>query len=109
MWGVSLTQPTLTLLLCGEFLLHIPCCLHFYVGSFSYTSRDVLIFMEGVSLTHRVLASFFSFWGVSLFFFFFFLLLFLRSMCMLQGGGGGGNPVLEEKQYLQKNNIYTAE
>ena len=25
--------------LCGEFLLHIPCWLHSYVGSFSYTSR----------------------------------------------------------------------
>ena len=60
MWGVSLTQPTLTLLLCGEFFLHSPRCLCFYVGSFSYTSRDVLIFMEGVSLTHRVLASFLS-------------------------------------------------
>ena len=44
--------------LCGEFLLHIPCWLHFYVGSFSYTSRAGFIFMWGVSLTHPVLASF---------------------------------------------------
>ena len=58
----------LTLFLYGEFLLYIPCCLHFYAGSFSYTSRAILIFMQGVSLTHRVLASFFLFfiWGVSL-------------------------------------------
>ena len=54
--GVSLKHRMLTSFLCGEFLLHIPCCLHFYAGSFSYTSRAVLIFMEGVSFTHRVLA-----------------------------------------------------
>ena len=52
------THPVLTLFLCGEFLLHIPCCLHFYAWSFSYTSRAVLIFMQGVSVTHPVLASF---------------------------------------------------
>ena len=57
MWGVSLTHPVLTSLLCGEFLLHIPCCLHFYVGSFSYTSRAVFTSMRGVSLTHPVLSS----------------------------------------------------
>ena len=39
MWGVSLTQPVLASFLSGEFLLHIPCWLHFYVESFSYTSR----------------------------------------------------------------------
>ena len=54
MWGVSLTNPVLlsshaellffVCFLCGEFLLHIPCCLHFYAGSFSYTSRVVFIF-----------------------------------------------------------------
>ena len=58
MWGVSLTHPVLASFLCGEFLLHIPCWLHFYVGSFSYTSRAGFIFMWGVSLTHPVLASF---------------------------------------------------
>ena len=33
-WGVSLTHPMLALFFSGEFLLHIPCWLHFYVGSF---------------------------------------------------------------------------
>ena len=57
--------------LCGEFILHIPCSLHFYVGSssytssagfifylgsFSYTSHDGIFFIWGVSLTHLVLA-----------------------------------------------------
>ena len=46
--------------LCGEFLLHIPCWLDFYVGSFSYTSRAGFIFIWRVSLTHPVLASFLS-------------------------------------------------
>ena len=45
--------------LSGEFLLEIPCWLHFDVGSFPYTSRAVLISMQGVSLTHPVLASLF--------------------------------------------------
>ena len=53
-WGFSLTH-----LLCGEFLLHTPYRLCFYVGSFSYTSRAVFIFMRGVSLTHPMLALFF--------------------------------------------------
>ena len=30
-----LTHPMLAFLYCGEFLLHIPCWLHFYLGSFS--------------------------------------------------------------------------
>ena len=70
MWGVFLTHPVLASFLFGEFLLHIPCCLHFllgsfsdtsyayfffYVVSFSYTSRAVLMSMQGVSLTHPVL------------------------------------------------------
>ena len=59
-WGVSLTHPILALFFCVDFLLHIPCCLHFYAGSFSYTSRAAFIFMRGVSLTHPMLASFFS-------------------------------------------------
>ena len=93
-WGVSLTPPLLASFLSGEFLLNIPCwlhfymgrsgefllhmlcCFHFYAGSFSYTSRAVLIFIGkefllhipcwfifivgGHSLTHPVLASFLS-------------------------------------------------
>ena len=54
-WGVSLTHPVLALFFCGEFLLHTPCLLHFYLGSFSYTSRAGFIFMRGVSLTHPML------------------------------------------------------
>ena len=48
---VSLTHPVLTSFLSGEFLLHIPCCLHFMssVGSFS---------LDWVSLKHHMLASF---------------------------------------------------
>ena len=42
--------------LSGEFLLHIPCWLQFYLGSFSYISHDGFIFIWGVSLTHPVLA-----------------------------------------------------
>ena len=44
--------------LCGDFLLHIPYWLIFYMVSFSYTSRAGFIFMWGVSLTHPELASF---------------------------------------------------
>ena len=44
----------------GEFLLHIPCWLHFHLGSFSYTSHAGFIFIWRVSLTHHVLASFLS-------------------------------------------------
>ena len=102
MWGVSLTYPVLSSFLCGEFLLHIPCWLHFfifyficglslkhtvlvclflsffpvfilweeslthlswlhfYVGSFSYTSHAGLMFIWGVSLTHPVLFFYFN-------------------------------------------------
>ena len=60
-WGISLTHPMRTLFLCGEFLLHIPCCLHFYAGSFAYTSRPGFIFMQGVSLTDPVFILFFIF------------------------------------------------
>ena len=45
MWGVSLTYPVLVSFLCGEFLLHIPCWLLFYLGSFSYTSLHPLLFL----------------------------------------------------------------
>ena len=58
--GVSLTHPVLTLFLSGEFLLYIPCWLHFYAGSFSYTSHTGDIYICGVSLTYPVLASFLS-------------------------------------------------
>ena len=51
---VSLTYPVLASVLSGEFLLYIPCRLHFYLGSFSYTSRAGFIFMQGVSLTHPI-------------------------------------------------------
>ena len=51
-----------------EFPSHIPCWLRFYEGSFSYTSRAVLIFIWGVYLTHPMLASLSLSlrWGVSL-------------------------------------------
>ena len=67
--------------LCGDFLLHIPCWLYFYVGSFSYTSRASFAFIWVVFLTHPMLAllfcgefllhiprwlHFFLIWGVSL-------------------------------------------
>ena len=57
----------LALFLCGEFLLHIPCCLNFDVRSFSYTSCHFFeyIFIRGISLTHPVLALFLML-GVSL-------------------------------------------
>ena len=51
----------------AQFLLHIPCWLHFYVGSFSYTSRAGFIFIWGVSLTHPVLGVFFFFSSFFLF------------------------------------------
>ena len=75
--GVSLTHPMLAFIFCGEFLLHIiiihtfsialfpaeraqraciPCCLHFYLGTFSYTSRAGFTFIWGVSLTHPELS-----------------------------------------------------
>ena len=62
MQGISLTHPIFffsffffSLLFSGEFLLHIPCWIHFYLGSFSYTSRAGFICIWGVSLTHPVL------------------------------------------------------
>ena len=70
MWGVSITHPVLASFLCGEFLLHIPCWLHFYVGSFPYTPRVVFTFTQGVSLTLPVVAYIYiltySTWGMSL-------------------------------------------
>ena len=40
-WGVSPTHPELASFLSGEFFLHFPRWLHFYAGSFTYTSRAV--------------------------------------------------------------------
>ena len=62
MWGVSLRHPALAsfiLFLSREFPSQIQSCLHFYLGSFSYTSPAGLIFTWGDSLSHPVLASFF--------------------------------------------------
>ena len=81
-WGVSLTRPALVhfyreslsytsragffFFFPRAFLLHIPCWLYFYVGSFSNTSHAVFFFffffflMWGVSLTHPMLALFLS-------------------------------------------------
>ena len=77
--GVSITHPVLAFT-CGEFLLHIPCWLFIYMGSFSYTSLSGFIFIWGASLTHPTLAlifcaeiSYTSQVGFFFFFFFFFL------------------------------------
>ena len=96
-WGVSLTHPMLALILSGVFLLHIPCWLHFYQGSFSYNPVLASFFMLFLSVefllhipyllyfslgsfSYTFRASFIFIWGVSLthpvlasFFFFFFL------------------------------------
>ena len=61
-WGVSLTHPVLVSFLSGEFLLHIPCCLHFMLA-FCCFCFFVVVWV--VSLIHPVLSSF-LFWGVSL-------------------------------------------
>ena len=71
--GVSLTPPVQDLFLSGEFLLHIPCCLHCYAGSFTHPKLPSflcgefllhipywLVFMRGVSLTHSELT--YLFW-----------------------------------------------
>ena len=63
--GLSLTHPMPISFLSGEFLLHIPCWLHYYFRSFSYTSPAEVIFNVGVSLTRPVLALLLL-WGVSL-------------------------------------------
>ena len=58
--GESLLYPMLAFLFffffffnSGEFLLHIPCWLHFYLGSFSYIPHASFIFQRGVSLKAR--------------------------------------------------------
>ena len=62
MWGVSLRHPALAsfilFFLSREFPSQIQSRLHFYLGSFSYTSPAGLIFTWGDSLRHPVLASF---------------------------------------------------
>ena len=69
-WGVSLTHPVLVYyffsvlfslvdFLSEEFLSHIPRWLHFYLRSFSYTSRAGFIFGWEVTLWHSMLALFF--------------------------------------------------
>ena len=55
----------LALYLSGEFLIHIPFWLHFYLRSFSYTSHACFNFLSGISYTSKV--------GFFFFFFFFFL------------------------------------
>ena len=64
--GVSLTYSVIASFLSGEFLLHMPCWLHFYQGNFCCTSLAGFIFMQGISLTHPMLTSFFFVEGVFL-------------------------------------------
>ena len=49
--GSLFTHPMMASFSCGEFLSYIQYWLHFYVGSFSYTSRAGFIFIQGVFLT----------------------------------------------------------
>ena len=56
--GVSFTYSVIASFLSEEFLLHMPCWLHFYLGNFCCTSRAVFVFMQGISLTHPKLTSF---------------------------------------------------
>ncbi len=84
--GISLTHPVLASFLSGEFLLHIPCCLHFYLGSFSYTSHAAFSFLLGVSLTHPMLSSFLKstefLWHIP-----FWLHFYLRSFSYISSAG----------------------
>ena len=90
-WGVSLRHPMLALFLSGESLLHIPRCLHFYAGSFSYTSRAGFFNFYQGSFSYISRAGFFLYlfiWGVSLahpalVFFFFFFFFFLLAQFLL--------------------------
>ncbi len=78
-WGVSLTHPLFALILCGDFLLHVPCwvfCLSFFLiwglslphpmlasflcGEFLLHIPCWLHFYRGVSLTHPMPISFLS-------------------------------------------------
>ena len=60
MRGVARTHPILPSFLCGEFLLHIPCCLDFYAGSFSYISDADFIYLGSFSYTSRAGFNFIS-------------------------------------------------
>ena len=51
----------LALYLSGEFLIHIPFWLHFYLRSFSYTSHACFNFLSGISYTSKVGFFFFLF------------------------------------------------
>ena len=108
-WGVSLPHPLLASFLCGEFLLHIPYWLHYYFGSFSYTSRVGLFFIYfylicligvwGEFFLHipcwLLLPFFFIFFFFSSFLYLvhipcsFFLLFFFSCFFFLEGGGVG--------------------
>ena len=55
--------------LCGEFLLHIPCYFHFYAGSFSDTSRASFFYYLG-SFSYTFRDG--CFFGFFFFFFFFY-------------------------------------
>ena len=85
--GVCRTHPVVPSFLCGEFLLHIPTCLHFYAGSFSYISYAGFL-LCGEFLLHiprcgefvlhipcwlLVYVASFSYTSRTVFFFFFFL------------------------------------
>ena len=55
--GVSLTHPMLALILCGEFLLHIPCWLDFFFFFFFFFFSFFIF--SGVTLTHPCCLLFF--------------------------------------------------
>ena len=78
MRGVSLTNPVLALFLSGEFLLHIPCLLFISVGSLSYTSL-VGFSPSLLSWLHFYAGSFSYTSRAGFFFFFFFFLFYLGS------------------------------
>ena len=67
---VCLTHPVLafffSFFLSRAFLLHIPCWLYFYVGSFSYTSHAGFVFLNLGSFSYTSHAGFIFIWGVSL-------------------------------------------
>ena len=50
-WGVSLKHSMLPSFSSGEFLLHIPCWLHFCLGSFFYASNAGFTFIWGETPT----------------------------------------------------------
>ena len=83
--GVSLTHPVLASFLAGAYLLHIPCCLDFFAGSFSYTSRaGFFFFLTGEFLLHIPCCFVFVLFLFLFFFlgFFFFFLLFIGEVSL---------------------------